>query len=399
MLGVVVDDLPRWRRRRRWPQRLALSAAIVGLTAAASGTAGSYFVHRLTANVQKVALPGLTQTGANPTAPAAEDTGPRPIENYLMIGNDSRDGADPNDADFGGIGSESKTQGLNSDTIMVLRFDPNTGRSALLSIPRDTWALIQTAKPFHDRINGAFGEGRDVLVRTITNDLGIPINHYVEVNFAGFKTMVDAIGGVSMFLLYPVRDSHTGLEILKAGCVTLDGVQARQWVRSRYLQYQKNGKWVSDESSDYGRMSRQQDFVRRAFTKVVQRSSNPAVAADVLKAATKALTVEQGYDMAGLTRLARRLANASIDTYTLPTNPKKISGKDVLEIDAAKAAPILTYCKSVTNATPVTGVPALGPGAAGAATPVVLPAILVDEAPPETTPANGVVPDASQTCP
>ena len=395
---MALDDLPRWRRRRRWPQRLALSAGILGLTAAASGTAGSYFVDRITSNVNQVALPSLGQTGANPTAPAAEDTGPQPIENYLMVGNDSRDGSDPNDADYGSIGSEAKTQGLNSDTIMVLRFDPNTGHSALLSIPRDTYVEVQTAKPFHDRINGAFGEGRDVLVRTITTQLGIPINHYVEVNFAGFKALVDAIGGVSLYVPYPVRDSHTGLDIPKAGCVTLDGVGARQWVRSRYLQYQKNGKWVSDESSDYGRMSRQQDFIRRAFTKVVQRSANPAVAADVLKAATKALTVEQGYDMAGLARLARRLAGATIDTYTLPTNPKKISGKDVLEIDAERAAPIISYFKGVTNATPVAGIPALGPGAAGGPRPVVVPAIAADEPPPSTTPPSGIVPDATQNC-
>jgi polyisoprenyl-teichoic acid--peptidoglycan teichoic acid transferase len=398
---MAFDDLPRWRRRRRWPQRLALSAAIVAVTGAASGVSGSYFVNRLTANVSKVELPGLTQPGANPTAAPADDTGPRPIENYLLVGNDTRDGADPNDADYGGIGSATKTEGLNSDTIMVLRFDPNSGHSALLSIPRDTWALIQTAKPFHDRINGAFGEGRDVLVRTVTTDLGIPINHYVEVNFAGFKTLVDAIGGVALYVPYPVRDSHTGLDIAKAGCVTLDGVQARQWVRSRYLQYQKNGKWVSDESSDYGRMSRQQDFLRRAMAKLLQRSSNPAVVSEVLKAATKALTVEQGYDMVGLTRLARRLAASStVDTYTLPTNPKKINGKDVLEIDAVAAAPILTYFKGVTNAAPVAGVPAFGQGAAvrAGAAPVVVPVILADEPPPSTTPPNGIVPDGTQTC-
>ena len=398
---MAFDDLPRWRRRRRWPQRLALSAAIVAVTGAASGTAGSFFVNRLTANVSKVEIGSLSPAGANPTAAPEEDTGPKPVENYLLVGNDTRDGADPNDADYGGIGSASKTEGLNSDTIMVLRFDPNTGHSALLSIPRDTWALIQTSKPFHDRINGAFGEGRDVLVRTVTTDLGIPINHYVEVNFAGFKSLVDAVGGVALYLPYPVRDSHTGLDIRTAGCVTLDGVQARQWVRSRYLQYQKNGKWVSDESSDYGRMSRQQDFLRRAMTKMLQRSSNPAVVSEVLKAATKALTVEQGYDMAGLTRLGRRLAaNSTIDTYTLPTNPKKINGKDVLEVDAERAGPILTFFKGVTSATPVENVPAFGPGAAGApgAAPVVVPVILADEPPPSTTPPNGIVPDASQTC-
>lgn len=393
------DDLPRWRPRRRWPQRLGISAAIVALTAVASGTAGSYFVRNVTDNVTQVEIGSLTPKGDNPTASTEEpvDDSPKPIENYLLVGNDSRDGADPNDADYGGIGSEAKTQGLNSDTIMVLRFDPNSGRSALLSIPRDTWVEVRTEPTFTDRINGAFGEGRDVLVKTIQLDLGIPINHYVEVDFAGFKTMVDAIGGVSLYLPYPVRDSHTGLGIEQAGCVTLDGVQARQWVRSRYLQYKKNGKWVSDESSDYGRMSRQQDFLQRAFAKVIEKASNPIVASQVLKAATDSLTVEQGYDIAALAKLGRRLAGATLDTYTLPTNPATIKGKSVLEIDAERAAPILTYFKGVTNEAPVAGIPALE-GAAGAG-PVVLPVIQAAVTPPSTTPPNGIVPDASQACP
>ena len=369
----------------------------MALTAAASGTAGSYFVHRVTANVTEVAIGDLTKPAANPTvADEPVDNSPRPVENYLLVGNDSREGADPSDADYGGIGSEAKTQGLNSDTIRVLRFDPNTGRSALLSIPRDTWVEVRTDPTFTDRINGAFGEGRDVLVRTIQLDLGIPINHYVEVDFAGFKTMVDAIGGVSLYIPYPVRDTHTGLGIDQAGCVTLDGVQARQWVRSRFLQYKRDGKWVSDESSDYGRMSRQQDFLRRAFAKVIQRGSNPVVASQVLKAATESLTVEQGYDMAGLTRLARRLANATLDTYTLPTNPAKIKGKDVLEIDAERAAPILAYFKGVTNETPVAGIPPIE-GAAGSG-PVVLPVVQAAQVPPSTTPPSGIVPDAGQAC-
>ena len=393
--------------------RLALSAAIVALTAAASATSGAYFVRHTVSKVNQVDIGGdLTPTGATVASggktPATTDPGPAPtkIENYLLVGNDTRVGADPNDADYGGIGSDTKTQGLNSDTIMVARFDPATGATALLSIPRDTYVEIQAAKPFHDRINGAFGEGRDVLVRTIQKDLGIPINHYVEVNFEGFKKIVDAIGGVAMFLPYAVRDSHTGLELLKPGCVTLNGVQARQWVRSRYLQYLKDGKWRSDESSDYGRMSRQQDFVKRAFTKVLARSANPIVAAQVIDAVASNLTVEQGFNPRALAKLARSMAGATIDTYTLPTSPKKISGKDVLQIDDGAAAPILGYFKGVTNDQPVANLPANGQGAAGLA-PVVIPVPRADATttaapsaggPPSTTASNGIVPDSTQVC-
>lgn len=397
--------------------RLALSASIVALTAAASATAGAYFVRHTVSKVNQVDIGGdLTPTGGKAASgkgdsTATTDPGPAPtkIENYLLVGNDTRIGADPNDPDFGSIGA--KDTGLNSDTIMVARFDPATGATALLSIPRDTYVEIQTANPFKDRINGAFGEGRDVLVRTIQKDLGIPINHYVEVNFEGFRKIVDAIGGVAMYLDVPVRDTHTGLDLLHPGCHTLDGVQARQWVRSRYLEYWKDGKWRKDESSDYGRMSRQQDFVKRAFQKVLAKSANPIVAAQVIDAVASNLTVEQGFNPRALAKLARSMAGATIDTYTLPTSPKKIGGKDVLQLDTATAGPILDYFKGVTNDQPVANLPANlpagGQGAAGLA-PVVVPvpradvtttvAPSTDGGPPSTTPSAGIVPDTAQDC-
>ena len=119
-------------------------------------------------------------------------------ENYLLVGSDTREGADPSDPDFGGIGSVEETGGKRSDTIMVMHVDHDAGRASLVSLPRDLYVPIAGADK-SDRINSAFSRGPDVLVDTVQQSLGIPINHYIEVDFQGFKRLVDAIGGCLLY--------------------------------------------------------------------------------------------------------------------------------------------------------------------------------------------------------
>ena len=115
--------------------------------------------------------------------------------------------------------------------------------------PRDLWIpMADTGQ--NDRINAAYGRGRQVLVDTIRKDFGIEINNYIEVDFGGFKGLVDAIGGVPMYFSTPMRDTHTGLDIPEAGCVNLDPQQALDFARSRYLEYQDSrGRWQTDPSA------------------------------------------------------------------------------------------------------------------------------------------------------
>jgi anionic cell wall polymer biosynthesis LytR-Cps2A-Psr (LCP) family protein len=221
-----------------------------------------------------------------------------------------------------------------------------------------------------------------------------------------------------------VRDINTGLEILNPGCVKLGGVQAREWVRARHLEYKRTGKWVSDESSDFGRISRQQDFIRRALKQAISKATNPLVASQLVQVATDNLKVDPNLDLIGLANRLRQLGSGTIDTYTLPNTPTvvqmpKLGKQDVLEIDAAAAAPILDYFRGASADAPTTAgattsasasvpaaadtpttvvAPAGGKGAAGGG-PVVVPAIVVAAStPPSTTPAVGVLPDPVRQC-
>ncbi|HPB46329.1 MAG TPA: LCP family protein, partial [Microthrixaceae bacterium] len=122
--------------------------------------------------------------------------------NYLIVGSDSREGAEA-EGDAGYIGDTSVVGGQRADTIIVLRVEPT--RSLMMSIPRDLWATnVATGKK--GRINGTFNQGPDNLVRSVTANLGIPINQYLEVDFVSFAAMVDAMGGVDVEFPHAVFD-------------------------------------------------------------------------------------------------------------------------------------------------------------------------------------------------
>jgi polyisoprenyl-teichoic acid--peptidoglycan teichoic acid transferase len=121
------------RPRRSWPERLLLALGLFLSTALLLGAAGLWYANSRLDDVETIALGGvLTQQGIENAG-----MGPTTIENYLMVGSDTREGADPNSPDYGGIGDAEETGGRRSDTIMVLRFDPATNSGSLLSLPRD----------------------------------------------------------------------------------------------------------------------------------------------------------------------------------------------------------------------------------------------------------------------
>ena len=108
----------------------------------------------------------------------------------------------------------------------VVRIDPRKKTASILSFPRDLYLPIAgTGKSA--RINSAHAHGVQTLIDTIQQGFGVPINHYVEVDFVGFQKLVDAVGGIKLWFDTPVRDQHSGLLVENTGCVTLNGEDAR----------------------------------------------------------------------------------------------------------------------------------------------------------------------------
>jgi LCP family protein required for cell wall assembly len=201
--------------------------------------------------------------------------------NYLLIGSDTREFVG-NEAEEEAFGTTADAGGQRSDTMMVLHVEPDAQRTLAVSFPRDLWVEIPGVGG--SKINAAFNEGGpDTIVKTLKDNFGIEINHYLEVDFRTFKGVVNAIGNVPVYFPYAAKDEKTGLYVTLPGCPRLDGAAALSYVRSRGLEYYSipEQEWVNaDAVPDIDRIARQQDFMRKLAGLAVQKSLNDPLAAN-----------------------------------------------------------------------------------------------------------------------
>jgi LCP family protein required for cell wall assembly len=243
-------------------------------------------------------------------------------ENILIVGNNTRTGLAPQDAQL--FGSAQEVGGARSDVTMVLHIDPAKGTASLLSIPRDLFVPL----PAHSmsgpvgKIDAALNDGPENLVNAITSNLGIPIDHFVSVNFDGFQSVVNALGGIDMNFPTPLRDSLSGLNITTTGCQHLDGFQALAVVRARHLEYFANATWNTDPLSDLGRIRRDQAFLRVLVHEAKSKGfDNPIRAQAVIGSVVHQVTIDSGFslgEMLSLLRAYRGLNPDTVPTATLP---------------------------------------------------------------------------------
>jgi LCP family protein required for cell wall assembly len=282
-------------------------------------------------------LPRIDLTGV-----LDETTGSDQPENYLVVGIESAENLDPDDPVRIGRGGARK-----SDTIMILRIDPQARGAKLLSIPRDVWVPIAGTSNSR-KINAAVEiGGAPLLKRTITQNFDIPIHHYVQVDFAAFRGLVDAVDGVPIYFPYPARDREIGLDIRETGCVTLDPVQALAFVRSRTYEQFIDGEWqLNDPLPDIGRIGRQQAFIRKALSKAIERGArNPGTLDRLIDVGLDGITVDQELTAGDLFDLGRRFRSFdpdSLETYSLDgaVAPDVVGNADILRLDEAAADPV-----------------------------------------------------------
>ncbi len=277
--------------------------------------------------------------------PTVESAPPGEPVNWLLVGSDSREGIDPSDPNSGAFLGE-KVNGKRTDTIMLARIDPANHMVDLLSIPRDLWVPISGTGE-NSRINSAFngetGGGEERLVSTVEDVLGVQVNNYAEVNFVGFQQIIDSLGGVPIYFSTPVRDTHSGLDIKTPGCHVLDGSQSLAFARSRYLEYQQNGKWKSDITSDLGRSARQQYLITRIadLSKQSLDLTSLGTINDILTIGGRNLVIDDGASAKELYNLARTFSGVGsegIRRHALPVDGFVTGGgADVLRLNDAEA--------------------------------------------------------------
>lgn len=270
---------------------------------------------------------------------AVSAVGGRRSFNILMIGTDDRSDVPEDQAVGFGKG---KVAGSRSDTIMVLRVDPDARKAWVLSIPRDLFVRMPGTNSF-DRINAASARSDALLVQTIQENLGIPIQHMMKVNFIGFQRVVAAVGGVNICFPKPARDRVTRLNQPTAGCFRLNPTQATAYVRSRkYEEQQKNGMWRADPRSDLGRIARQQTFIRNGMTAAIKRGMrNPTTLNAVLADLRSAIAFDKSLGFTEVLSLANKMRSFepdALETLVVPTLSRRIDKKAVLVLDMDSAA-------------------------------------------------------------
>ena len=257
-------------------------------------------------------------------------------KNFLLTGSDNGSCVDPNSPYAGAFGDRTSF-GERSDTIMIIRVDPKDNHAAFLSFPRDLWVKI-AGSTRTNRINTAFDrKNPNKLVDTIYQNFGISIDHYVNIDFCAFKEIVNAVGGVSIPFLYETRDRNTGLYVPAPSCFEFSGDHALAYVRSRsgysFFDPAKND-WIKDGTGDLGRISRQQDFIRRAMQRALDKgSSSPTVANKLLNAALKNVITDDQLTPISMLQLAqamRDLNTSSIPTYTIAATGEMVGDQAVL---------------------------------------------------------------------
>ncbi|MGH9134367.1 MAG: LCP family protein [Ilumatobacteraceae bacterium] len=343
-------------RRRTWPQRLTIGLILVTSLAcfgAAAGLgAGQWVVSNRNlvvlgqqrsdgpATTPNVIVPGETRppsvsTGESPDATTEPTFPPADPEakNFLITGADNNSCVDP-DSPYAGAFGDRTNFGERSDTIMVWRVDPSTNQVAVLSFPRDLYVTVNGGSKA--RINSAYRrDDPSRLQDTIFLNFQIPIDHYIQVDFCAFKRLVDGVGGVKVPFEYPARDQKTGLDVPASGgeCYEFDGDHALAYVRSRFYEYQVDGEWKSDGTSDFGRIARQQDFLRRTVASVLRSGPlSPGVVTALYDTNRKYLTIDSELTIGRMLEFAgvlRSLDPNAIASYQIESSSQNVSGQSV----------------------------------------------------------------------
>jgi LCP family protein required for cell wall assembly len=290
-----------------------------------------------------------------------DELGPsRPVKlnkstNILLLGSDSRAGVN---------GEYGVDTGARSDTTVLLHVSPNGDRAVAISFPRDSMVQIPACKkkkgamtsPQFGMLNAAFAEAGSVCTwRTIESLTGIHIDHFVEVDFSGFKRVVDALGGVEICVPQPIVDPRANLT-LKAGRQIVKGDKALGYVRTRY---------TLGDGSDLDRITRQQKFLASVAKKALDGNmlTDPVRTYRFLSAATKSISTDDKLTVGVMRKLAGSAKGMTTGKVRFVTVPTRVYPKDPnrVEWDMAQARPLFDAIRNDNNLPEVAPTPTPAP--------------------------------------
>ncbi len=223
--------------------------------------------------------------------------------------------------------------GYLADTVVLALQASSGGKPIVVSLPRDLY-VWNVCKNTFTRLNAGMGgcsgvaSGLEMMAIIVEDYTGIPIDHVVRINFAGFKKTVDAMGGITICVDYPTRDAKSGLMIDKPGCNKADGTTTLAWVRSRQTEQLKEGAWVKIGSSDFARQGRQQDVLFQLAAKAAGFSS-PTTLVTKLSAVTGLVKLDSSWSFVSAITTAYRyrgISPSSVTRFTIGVRSYRTPG-------------------------------------------------------------------------
>jgi LCP family protein required for cell wall assembly len=315
----------RKHRRPKLRRVLLLGSILLPVLLLLAALGGYLYAKSVYDRIEKIPLADVLTDGGGGT-------------NYLIVGSDSRDVDDLVDAGLDPAGF-ADGGGQRSDTMLLLRFDG--GEASMMSLPRDLYVPIaETGRS--QKINAAYNGGPRRLVLTVQQALGLPVHHYLEVDFVSFAKLVDSLGGITIDFPHPAFDRNSGLDVRQAGPVELDGPQALGFVRSRQYVEVIDGVEQPDARGDLGRVVRQQQFLKAVFSELGS-AKNPVTLARAAGSAAGGLRIDDTMGLFDAIRFAWRLRSLDPAPVELPTRLGSNESGSVLFLEPAADAALAQF--------------------------------------------------------
>ncbi|MEU8167877.1 LCP family protein [Micromonospora sp. NPDC049004] len=285
------------RPRRRWRRILLISLLVLVVLGAGGAVAGGLYLRSVESDIERVdAFDGVPEE----SRPQPAVTG---ATNIMILGSDSRD--------------PERTSGSRTDTIILAHLPKDRSSAQLISIPRDTWVPVPKSKDGNHggrdaKVNAAYAWGGiPLMVQTVESFTGVRVDHVAVIDFAGFKEIIDALGGIEIDSEKSFTSIHEPFRTFKQGVQRMDGETA--------LDYSRQRKQFAD--GDFARIRHQQQVIRAIIDKASSGGiiTNPVKLNDFLKATSNSVSVDRDLSLLDMATQLRGVRGGNMTFLTSPT--------------------------------------------------------------------------------
>ncbi|MER7889389.1 LCP family protein [Micromonospora sp. NPDC094482] len=304
-------------RRRRWRRIVLISLLVVALLGAGGAVAGGLYLRSVESGIERV----------DAFEDVPEEARPQPVVkgamNIMILGSDTRD--------------PERTEGSRTDTIILAHLPKDRSSAQLISIPRDTWVPVPKSKDGNHggrdaKVNAAYAWGGvPLMVQTVEKFTDVRIDHVAIIDFAGFKEIIDALGGIDVNVEKNFTSIHPPFRAFKQGVQRMDGETA--------LDYSRQRKQFPD--GDFARIRHQQQVIKAILDKASSGGllTNPGKLNSFLQATSNSVSVDKNMSLLDMANQMRGVRGSNLTFLTSPTKGTGTVGSESVVFADTKRIP------------------------------------------------------------